>query len=126
MAEYKVLKGNIIYNGGIYRAGSTVDMDDAIAQNLSKYLEVAQAAPKQQPEVEKVEQPTNEEQTNEEQTNEEQTNEQPNEEQPVDYNEYTIAELKKIVEKENVEVIPTGSKGSAVKSDYIKALQQSK
>lgn len=124
MAEYKVLKGNIIYNGGIYRAGSTVDMDDAIAQNLSKYLEVAQAAPKQQPEVEKVEQP-NEEQTNEE-PNEEQTNEEQTNEQPVDYNEYTIAELKKIVEKENVEVIPTGSKGSAVKSDYINALQQSK
>ena len=111
MTEYKVLKGNIMYNGGIYRAGSTVDMDDAIAQNLSKYLEAAQAAPKKQPEAEKVEQPTNEQETNE---------------QDVDYNEYTIAELKKLVEKEDVEVIPTGSKGSAVKSDYVRALQQSK
>ena len=107
MAEYKVLKGNIIYNGAIYRAGSTVDMDVAIAQNLSEYLEVAQDAPEQQP----VEQQPVEE--------------QPVEEQEVNYEDYTISELKEIVEKENVEVVPTGKSGSAVKSDYIRALKQS-
>ena len=117
MAEYKVLKGNIIYNGAIYRAGSTVDMDVAIAQNLSEYLEVAQDAPEQQP----VEQQPVEEQPVEEQPVEE----QPVEEQEVNYEDYTISELKEIVEKENVEVVPTGKSGSAVKSDYIRALKQS-
>lgn len=106
MAEYKVLKGNIIYNGAIYRAGSTIDLDVAIAQNLSKYLEVAQDAPEEQPEEQPVE-------------------EQPVEEQEVNYEDYTISELKEIVEKENVEVVPTGKSGSAVKSDYIRALKQS-
>lgn len=99
MTEYKVNNGNILYGGAIYRAGSTIDLDDDIAQRLNKYLENAdkKAAPKK--EVEKEE---------------------------VNYEDYTISELKNIVEKENVEVVPTGKNGSAVKSDYIRSLKQSK
>lgn len=103
MAEYKVLKGNIMYDGAIYRAGSTIDLDDDTAQRLNKYLENTdkKETPKQDVEQEEVEQ------------------------EEVNYEDYTISELKKIVEKENVEVVPTGKSGSAVKSDYIRALKQS-
>lgn len=102
MAEYKVLKGNIMYNGAIYRTGSTIDLDDDTAQRLNKYLESAdkKATP-------------------------EQDVEQDVEQNEVNYEDYTISELKKIVEQENVEVVPTGKNGSAVKSDYIRALKQS-
>lgn len=100
MAEYKVNNGNILYGGAIYRAGSTIDLDDDIAQHLNKYLESAdkKAIPKQEQEVEHEE---------------------------VNYEDYTISELKEFVENENVEVVPTGKSGSAVKSDYIRALKQS-
>lgn len=110
MAEYKVLKGNIMYNGAIYRAGSTIDLDDDTAQRLNKYLESAdkKATPEQDVEQE-VEQDV----------------EQDAEQNEVNYEDYTISELKKIVEQENVEVVPTGKSGSAVKSDYIRALKQS-
>ena len=103
MAEYKVLKGNIMYDGAIYSAGSTIDLDDDTAQRLNIYLENTdkKETPKQDVEQEEVEQ------------------------EEVNYEDYTISELKKIVEKENVEVVPTGKSGSAVKSDYIRALKQS-
>lgn len=109
MTEYKVSKGNILYGGAIYRAGSTVDLDDDTAQRLNKYLENAdkKAAPKQEQEVDQAQEVEQEEQ------------------EEVNYEDYTISELKKIVEKENVEVVPTGKNGSAVKSDYIRALKQS-
>lgn len=102
MTEYKVNNGNILYGGAIYRAGSTIDLDDDTAQRLNKYLESAdkKATPKQE-----VEQDV--------------------EQNEVNYEDYTISELKKIVEQENVEVVPTGKSGSAVKSDYIRALKQS-
>lgn len=100
MTEYKVINTNILYGGAIYRSGSTIDLDDDTAQRLNKYLESVdkKAAPKQEQEIEKEE---------------------------VNYEDYTISELKKIVENENVEVVPTGKNGSAVKSDYIRALKQS-
>lgn len=102
MAEYKVLKSNIMYNGAIYHTGSTIDLDDDTAQRLNKYLESAdkKATP-------------------------EQDVEQDVEQNEVNYEDYTISELKKIVEQENVEVVPTGKNGSAVKSDYVRALKQS-
>lgn len=102
MAEYKVLKSNIMYNGVIYHTGSTISLDDDTAQRLNKYLESAdkKATP-------------------------EQDVEQDVEQNEVNYEDYTISELKKIVENENVEVVPTGKSGSAVKSDYIRALKQS-
>lgn len=43
----------------------------------------------------------------------------------VNYEELTVTELKKLIEEQNIEVIPTGKNGSAVKSDYIRALKQS-
>lgn len=43
----------------------------------------------------------------------------------INYENYTIAELKKIVEKQNIEVVPTGKNGSAIKSDYVRALEKS-
>lgn len=99
MTEYKVNNGNILYGGAIYRAGSTIDLDDDTAQRLNKYLESAdkKATPKQEQEVEQEE---------------------------VNYEDYTISELKEIVENENVEVVPTGKSGSAIKSDYINALKE--
>lgn len=106
MAEYKVLKGNIMYNGAIYRTGSTIDLDDDTAQRLNKYLESADKKATPEQDVKKdVEQNV--------------------EQNEVNYEDYTISELKKIVEQENVEVVPTGKNGSAVKSDYIRALKQS-
>lgn len=102
MAEYKVLKSNIMYNGFIYRTGSTIDLDDDTAQRLNKYLESADKKATPEREVE-----------------------QDVEQNEVNYEDYTISELKKIVEQENVEVVPTGKSGSAVKSDYIRALKQS-
>lgn len=102
MAEYKVNNGNILYGGAIYRAGSTIDLDDDTAQRLNKYLESADKKATPEQEVE-----------------------QDAEQNEVNYEDYTISELKKIVEQENVEVVPTGKSGSAVKSDYIRALKQS-
>lgn len=43
----------------------------------------------------------------------------------VNYEELTVTELKKLIEEQSVEVVPTGKNGSAVKSDYIRALKQS-
>lgn len=98
MTEYKVNNGNILYGGAIYRTGSTIDLDDDTAQRLNKYLESVDKKATPKTEVKQKE---------------------------VNYDDYTIAELKKLIEKENVEVVPTGKNGSAVKSDYIKALKQS-
>lgn len=98
MTEYKVSNGNILYGGAIYRTGSTIDLDNDTAQRLNKYLESIDKKATPKTEVKQEE---------------------------VNYDDYTIAELKKLIEKENVEVIPTGKNGSAVKSDYIRALKQS-
>lgn len=98
MTEYKVNNGNILYGGAIYRTGSTIDLDDDTAKRLNKYLENVDKKATPKTEVKQKE---------------------------VNYDDYTIAELKKLIEKENVEVVPTGKNGSAVKSDYIRALKQS-
>lgn len=98
MTEYKVSNGNILYSGAIYRTGSTIDLDNDTAQRLNKYLESVDKKATPKTEVKQEE---------------------------VNYDDYTIAELKKLIEKENVEVVPTGKNGSAVKSDYIRALKQS-
>lgn len=104
MTEYKVNNGNILYGGAIYRAGSTIDLDDDTAQSLNKYLESAdkKATPKQEEEI--VQEEVKQEEVN--------------------YEDYTISELKEIAENENVEVVPTGKSGSAIKSDYINALKE--
>ncbi|WP_433912360.1 hypothetical protein [Staphylococcus sp. LKG3-3] len=105
MAEYKVDNGRILHMGYIYTEGDVIDLDDSVAERLGQYISpVGKAAP-----VKDKEQSNDDEQG-----------------AAVDYEEYTIAELKKLVDKENVDVKPTGKKGSAVKSDYIRALTQSK
>lgn len=108
MTEYKVDNGRILHNGFIFVEGDVIDLDDGIAERLGRYIsplsKTAPAAPSKD-------------------------NEQSNDNEhsaAVDYDEYTIAELKKLIDKQNVEVKATGKNGSAVKSDYIRALTQSK
>lgn len=105
MTEYKVDNGRILHEGNIYVEGDVIDLDNSIAARLGQYISsVDKTAPKDK----------------------EQSNGDERKVTVVDYEEYTIAELKKLVDKENIDVKPTGKKGSAVKSDYIRALTQSK
>lgn len=99
MTEYKVVKGRIMHKGFIYGVGDVVELDDNQAEYLEQYISSNNRDNKQSKEESKDE--------------------------VVDYEEYTIAELKNLVEEEDIDVKPTGKNGSAIKSDYIRALKAS-
>lgn len=94
MTDYKVTKSNILYDGSIYNIGSIISLDDQTAKRLKRFIEPFNV------------------------TKEEKQDE------VVNYESYTIAELRKIIEERNIDVEPTGKNGSAIKSDYIRALEQ--
>lgn len=98
MSEYKVVKGRIMHRGFIYGVGDVVELDDSQAEYLEQYI-ASSSDSKQSKEQSKDE--------------------------VVDYEEYTIAELKHLVEEKDIDVKPTGKNGSAIKSDYIRALKAS-
>lgn len=98
------LTESVILNGRLIVAGSRVSLTDEEAANLTSSIEGGQAPaeeeakPKAEPKTEEVEEAAS------------------------DYDDMTKAELKALTDELGIEVNPTGSKGSFVKADYIKAL----
>ncbi len=98
MSEYKVT-ANILFDGAIYKIGETLELTDADASRIKRYLK---------PTGKQVDtQPQNSEQSSD-----------------VDYDEKTTNELKQLVEERNLDVQATGKNGKPVKADYVKALEQ--
>ena len=88
---------NIIFDGAVYQIGETIELSDADATPIQRYLKPLDNSSKE---------------------------EQLKETSTVDYDELTTNELKQLVEERNIDVKATGKHG-AVKSDYVKALQKS-
>lgn len=99
MTKFKVVKTNLLHEGTVYPVGSLIELSNEQADKLQYYLE---------------RQHESDNKTGQAQT----------ETIHDDYEEMTISELKKLVKQKNVEVIPSGTSGRAVKTDYIKALEQ--
>lgn len=102
------LTESVILNGRLIIAGSRVSLTDEEAANLTSSIEGGQA------EAEEEAKPKQE------------TKSEPKQEEvesaASDYDDMTKAELKALTDELGIEVNPTGSKGSFVKADYIKAL----
>lgn len=99
MTKFKVVKTNLLHEGTVYPVGSLIEMNNEQAVKLKHYLERQ-----------------NESDNKEGQAQTETIHD--------DYEDMTISELKKLVKQKNIEVIPSGTSGRAVKADYIKALEQ--
>lgn len=99
MTEYTVSKGRILHKGVMYVEGDVIELDDSFAERLTPYISSVD----------------NTDDTEQSKADEQAT---------VDYNDLTIAELKELVEEQNIDVDPTGKNGSAVKSDYVRALEE--
>lgn len=102
MNEYKVKNNNILHKGYVLKAGEVVRLDADEAELLKKFIEPLQEH-KQQP-----------------------ANDTHADDAPTNYADKTISELKKLVDRYNLTVEPTGKNGSPVKNDYVKALEQKK
>lgn len=100
MNEYTVTNGRILHKGALYVAGDVIELDDSFAERLDRFIL-----------------------SNDKSFNSEEK--ATNDKQEENYDDYTIAELKKLVEKHDVDVIPTGKNGSTIKSDYVRALEKS-
>lgn len=99
MTKFKVVKTNLLHEGTVYPVGSSIELNDEQAGKIQHYLERQ-----------------NESDNKAYQDQADTTHE--------DYEDMTISELKKLVEKKNIEVIPSGTNGRTIKADYIKALKQ--
>ncbi|RIN44326.1 hypothetical protein [Staphylococcus simulans] len=99
MTKLKVVKTNLLHEGTVYPVGSSIELNDEQAAKLQHYLE-------------RQHEPDNKAYQDQADTTHE------------DYEDMTISELKKLVEKKNIEVIPSGTNGRTIKADYIKALKQ--
>lgn len=104
MTKFKVVKTNLLHEGTVYPVGSSIELNDEQAAKLQHYLE-------------RQYEPDNKAYQDQADTTQADTTHE-------DYEDMTISELKKLVEKKNIEVIPSGTNGRTIKADYIKALKQ--
>lgn len=104
MTKFKVVKTNLLHEGTVYPVGSSIELNDEQAAKLQHYLE-------------RQYEPDNKAYQDQTDTTQADTTHE-------DYEDMTISELKKLVEKKNIEVIPSGTNGRMIKADYIKALKQ--
>ena len=99
------LTESVILNGRLIVAGSRVSLTDEEAANLTHSIEGGQAPTEEEAKPKAAE-----------------AKAEAKEEAASDYDDMTKAELKALTDELGIEVEPTGSKGSFVKADYIKAL----
>lgn len=102
MRLYTVKRARLLYGGEIYPVDSTIELDETFAKSLQHYL---------------VPQSSTDDKTRN-------TDTQANDDEDIDYESYTTAQLKALVEERKLDVKPTGKNGGAIKADYIRALEK--